>query len=89
MCFKATPEHLIFAGTHMRAESGLYSTHLKFLFIGERIKKKPLELQQNLQESKINPTACWTEGPQFLKIQYQGNANKSAYQKETTGKLQS
>lgn len=35
MCFKAIPEHLIFAGTYMRAESGLYFTHLKLLFIGE------------------------------------------------------
>lgn len=86
MCFKAIPEHLIFAGTYMGAKSGLYSIHLKLLFIGEG-KKKHLELQQNLQKNKINLTACWTEGLLFLRTQYQDSANKPPYQKDKIGKL--
>lgn len=35
MCFKAIPEHLIFAGIYMRAQSRLYSIHLKLLLIEE------------------------------------------------------
>lgn len=86
MRFKAIPEHLIFASTYMRAESGLYSIHLKLLFTGEG-KISLWSYSTNLQKSKINPTACWKEGPQFLRTQYKGSANKLAYQKETIGKL--